>query len=427
MSWIFGVFSIGACIAGMQRVAPIINSFCQFDCIQVNRLQYMTTATGRSAQRYFVKKTRILHVIDSLDLGGAQEALENLVRFGSHGRFEFEVASLHRHGVYSARIQMLGVPVHSLSPHKLLPLYIPSLIFLLWRRRFDIVHCHLTWANQIAKPLARLMGVRLLFNHDQTNEQFRHHRGLRFSIDKLTNRLSTHVFAVSESIRKFLTDAEELPEKKVSLVYNGVDLDRFQFSKQADKATRLEWGLSPDHYLVGGIGRLHPQKNFHLFLRVAREIQDLGLPFRFFIAGDGALRSDLEQESAKLGLQQTVKFLGYVADTSPLFRSMDALMMTSDYEGLPLTLLEAMASGVPCICSSVDGIQEIVHHGENGLLASPGIAGDFVDALKRVCSDSSLKSRMVQNARQLVETRFSAQQMTRSVEKTYEECLAGVR
>jgi glycosyltransferase involved in cell wall biosynthesis len=361
----------------------------------------------------------VLHIIDSLDLGGAQEALENLVRFRDQSRFDIEVASMHRHGVYSDRIRALGVPVHSLSPNKFIPLYVPRLVALILRRRFDIVHCHLTWANLIAKPLARMCGVRLLFNHDQTNEKFRRSGGARFIWDKLANRLSTHVFAVSKTIADFLVSHEGVPASKVSIVHNGIDLDRFPFRSWPDKSLRSKWGFADGDFVVGGVGRLHPQKNFRLFLEVARAMHDTHPRLRFIIAGDGPERAELQRLASNFALDGTVRFLGFVPDTSELFPALDVLMMTSDYEGLPMTLLEAMACGATALCSEVDGIGEIITDGATGFLATPGDCASFCRQLVRILDAPELCARVSGKARNLVAENFSAQRMTAFVESAY--------
>src|SRR6185369_648571 len=172
-------------------------------------------------------RVRVLHVIDSFDLGGGQTALLNLLRAANRDRYEIEVACMHGRGVFWEEFEKLGVPVHSLSPRKWFPLYMPRLASLIRSRRFDIVHSHLFGANWIAKPLAALLGVPVRINHDQCNDAVRHDNPLARGLDTITNRWSSHVCAVSKSTREFLIEREGMAPERVSLVYNGVDLARF--------------------------------------------------------------------------------------------------------------------------------------------------------------------------------------------------------
>lgn len=371
---------------------------------------------GRAGQRGFVvslpmsARIRVLHVIDSFDLGGGQTALLNLLRAANRERYEPEVACMHGRGVFWEEFERLGVPVHSLSPRKWLPLYIPRLAALIRARRFDIVHCHLFGANWIAKPLAALLGVPVRINHDQCNDALRYESSLAFALDQITNRCSSHVCAVSKSTRDFLVKREGVPGERVSLVYNGVDLARF-----APPAERT----SHERFVVLGVGRLHAQKNFALFLEVAQQFPAA----EFRVAGTGPEEAMLRALATSLGIAERVQFLGHVADTRALYADADALLMTSRFEGTPLTVLEAMAMRLPIVAPRLDGIGEILSDGEDALLIDPPECAGFVAALTRLVAEPALTQRLTTSAEAKVRARFSAEAMTAQVEAIYERCL----
>ena len=363
---------------------------------------------------------RILHVIDSLDLGGAQEALLHLLACADRARFSFEVASMHRDGVYGDRIRALGIPVHSLSPHKAVPLYLPRLFLLLRRRRFDAVHCHLLAANILAKPVAAAAGVRIRFSHDQANDAARHRNPVLRSLDRWTNRLSTHIFAVSESTRDFLVRIEGLPAARVSLVPNGVRVGTAPPDDDARAAARARWGSGPGAVAVGGIGRLHPQKGFDRFLEAAALAISANGNLRFLIAGSGPEEASLRARAERLGLDPVrVRFVGYLPGSEALLPALDLLLMPSRFEGLPLALLEAMAAGVPAVGARVDGIAEILEHGRDGWLVDPDDIPGYAAALGSLAIDPALRARLGTAARAKVEGRYSAEAMTRAVESEY--------
>ena len=170
---------------------------------------------------------RLLHVIDHLGSGGAQETLLSLIRYLDRRRFHLEVATLHGQGHYWHIFRQLAVPVYSLSPHKYIPLYLPRLLHLLQTGKFDLIHCHLTASNLIAKPLAAILGVPLIFNYDH-NDMYRTQQKTRLRLDRLANLLTDHIIAVSASTRDFLIQQEGVPADKITIIYNGVDLERFQ-------------------------------------------------------------------------------------------------------------------------------------------------------------------------------------------------------
>jgi glycosyltransferase involved in cell wall biosynthesis len=303
---------------------------------------------------------RILHVIDSFDLGGAQEALVNLVACADRSRFAPEVATMHGHGVYWERFRALGVPVHSLSPRKFVPLYVWNLLRLLLTGEFDIVHCHLIASNLVAKPLAAMIGVPVRFNHDQANDEYRYRDKVRLALDRLANRFSTHICAVSASVVEFLVKHEGVPRERISLVHNAIDLRRFTPAPQRRAELRRKWQLPTEGPVIAGVGRLNYQKNFPLFLEIAAEIRRSHPSVIFVVAGTGP-----EEHALHKSAGANVRFLGFVADTARLYDAVDFLLMPSRFEGLPMTLLEAMAMRVPIVAVAARWDRGS-HRGRNG-------------------------------------------------------------
>ena len=355
---------------------------------------------------------KILHVIDSFDLGGAQEALINLVACADRSRFEIEVATMHGRGVYWERFRALAVPVHSLSPHKFAPLYVWNLLRLLLTGDFDLVHCHLIASNLVAKPLAALVGVPVRFNHDQANDRQRDK--LRLALDKWTNRLSTHICAVSASIVDFLVKREGIPPEKISLVHNAIDLRRFTPAPERRAAWRSEWNLPLDTPVIAGVGRLNYQKNFALVLEIAAEVRRTHPRAIFVIAGTGPEERVLRESAG-----ENVRFLGLVADPARLYDAVDFLLMPSRFEGLPMALLEAMAMRVPVVASRLDGIAEIIADGVDGILATPASKDEFAAHVRTLLDDPARAADIAERASQKVAASFSAEQMTRKVEALY--------
>lgn len=365
------------------------------------------------------KKYRVLHVIDSLDLGGAQVVLENLIRHGDTSQFEFEAATMHGRGVYWDRLAALGVPLHSLSFHHKVPLYVPRLAWLCLTRRYDVVHTHLLAANVIAKPLAAFCGVRVRINHDHCNDKLTDPRWWALPADRVTNRFSTHVIAVSESTRSFVVEHEGMPAARATTVHNGIDLDKYQ-PRPADRGrARTQWHLPADAFVVAGIGRLTHQKNFALFLEIAaRIIRDHPRAF-FVLVGTGEDDAALRAQAEQLGLGDRVRFLGYVGDMPALWPAIDCLLLTSRYEGLPITILEAMACGVPIVASNLDGMREILRDEENADLVPPGEPEPYAARLGRLLTNPEVGARHAAAALATVRQGYSAEAMARAVERIY--------
>jgi glycosyltransferase involved in cell wall biosynthesis len=365
-------------------------------------------------------------VIDSLDLGGAQVVLLNLIRHADVQRYEIDAACLHGRGVYWRRLAAEGVRTHSLSFHHYLPTYVPGLLWLMMMRRYDVVHAHLLASNVIAKPLAALCRVRVRINHDHCNDKSTDPRKWAPAADKLTNRYSTHVIAVSESTRRYVVDVEEVPAERVTTIHNGVDIAAFQPHPGQRTEARQMWNFPADAFVVAGIGRLTFQKNFALFLDVAAEVLRMHPRAFFLIAGTGEDEAALREQAQRLGIAERVRFLGYVAEMAKLYPATDALLLTSRYEGLPITILEAMAAGVPIVSSDLDGVQEILVDEEDAALVPPGETARYVERLSSLINEPARAERYAAAALEKVRSRFSAQAMTRNVEAIYERYLPPV-
>jgi len=352
---------------------------------------------------------RVLHIIDSLDLGGAQTALLNLVKYADASSFHHEVAAMHGDGMFAAAFRALGVPVHSLSARRWPPGYLKNLPALLRRGNFDIVHCHLFASNWIAKPLAALCGARCIYHHDQCNDAFRADSPLAVLVDAATNRLSTRVLAVSRSVEEFNLRVEGIAREKVTWLPNSVDLEEFHPADAARRAAaREQFGLPTDAFVIGGVGRHTPQKNFDLLLDAA--------PGDAIVALFG---SGPEEKMLRGRAGANVKFMGTVNDRAAIYHALDVLVLPSRFEGLPMTVLEAMASGVPVVASAVDGVREIATNDKDALLAPSENATAFRAALDRLKNDGALRRNLATAALSLVQSRFDARKLAAELERWY--------
>lgn len=367
---------------------------------------------------------KILHVIDSLDLGGAQTFLLELVKHLDRKRYLPEVASMHGQGVYARAFEQAGIKTHSLSPSKIPPFYLPNFWRLMRRENYDILHFHLFGSNLCAKPLAIAAGHPAIIVHDQCNDASRDANPLLLAADAFWNRQSSRVIAVSESVRRYLIDREDLPEARIEMIPNGINAEMFfpAADQQKDDA-RHRLGLPLGAYIVGGVGRLVVQKNFTAFLEVARQVLVSHPDTIFVIAGTGPQDANLRGKVSSLGINESVRFLGHVEARTALYHAVDALLMTSDFEGTPMTLLEAMASCLPVVASRVDGIAEVCTHLGDALLVSPSDVTGYARALETVIGDPETGMRLGKTARETVLKKYEIRDLTRRIESVYEGVL----
>jgi L-malate glycosyltransferase len=357
------------------------------------------------------RRIRVLHLIDSLDLGGAQTAILAWLQVHDRGRFEVHLASMHGtpKSLFYARASDLKIPVVLLSPRRWLPLYLFRLPLELAIGRYDIVHCHLFASNWLGKPLARLFGVPIVVAHDHCNDSFRTGSSLVQWIDSWANRFADQIFAVSASIRDYLVKFEKIPSERIRVVLNGIPerptIDRRRCSSK----------------LIGGAGRLVPQKNFERFLRVAQILQKIDSSYQFVIAGSGPLDQLLQKRASELDVK--VEWLGAQPSLDQFFRSIDLFLLTSDFEGLPMTVLEALQWGVPAAAMAIDGIRE--EFGDEIALLDPTSSDlEIGRRIHALLQDPKELSAQIQRGIELISRRFSARTLIGEIEQDYLELLA---
>jgi glycosyltransferase involved in cell wall biosynthesis len=355
-------------------------------------------------------RIRVLHLIDSLELGGAQTALLAWLTSHDRSRFEVHLASMHgtRKSLFYEVAQQLRIPVIFLSPRRFLPIYLFRLPLLILRGRYEVAHFHLFASNWLGKPFARLLGVPVIISHDQCNDSFRTNSTLVTLIDRMTNRCADQIFAVSASVKDYLIRFEKVPSARIRIIPNGLP-DRVQ--------SRRTRGFAK---VIGGAGRLVPQKNFGRFLRIARVLTEIDYSYRFVIAGSGPLETELKREAAELGVN--VEWFGVEPTLDRFFGDIDLYLLTSDFEGLPMTLLEALQQGVPAAAMAVDGIRE--EFSDEILLLNPtGDDRELGQLIHSALQNQTELVAQIQRGREIVSRRFSARHQIREMEQVYMDLL----
>lgn len=256
-----------------------------------------------------------------------------------------------------------------------------KLVSLLHNEPIDVIHTHRIKENligAIAGFLCRTPSVRTVHGGNE------HPPGTVFSrayvasaLDScVAKNLQTRVIAVSKHLCGQLN--QQFGTSKTIFIPNGIDTE---FVRSSLSANRL---LPTSTTNIALIGRLVPVKRADLYLLIASELRRRHPHrFRFYILGDGPLRGELEKNAQQLGLQESCSFLGFVSDPLPLLSQFDAIVLTSDHEGLPMVILEALALGVPVVAHAVGGIPEVVNSAQQGAVIHSQDVSDFADAIER--------------------------------------------
>ena len=349
---------------------------------------------------------KIMFLTTSMPVGGAETLLVNLVRGLDSQKFSAEIACLKQRGPLGDLLAE-DFPVHAnLLSHKFDLRVLPRLVRLLKTREADAIVTvgagdKMFWGRIAAK----LAGVPVIASA-------LHSTGWPDSVGKL-NRLLTPItdafIGVADAHAEHLVHYERFPENKVHTIYNGVDTERFR--PGCGRTIRKQLGIPLEANVVGILAALRPEKNHELFLTGAKEISDLVPNTHFLIVGDGPRRADLEKLAGELDISEITHFVGSRDDIPQLLRAMDLMTLTSHNEASPVSILEALSTGIPVVASRVGSIPETVLPGETGFLFPPNDTTAYVEAVVHLLQNKSILAELGANGRKQVISQRSLQVM----------------
>lgn len=290
-------------------------------------------------------------------------------------------------------------------------------------RRIDIVHAHGYKADLITLLLARREPIIPLSTmHGYTGHTWRE-RLIYYPMNRRVLRRYPRVIAVSSDLRQVLLRAGARPER-VQTILNGIDPDRFRRQPEEVARFRSELGLGPDEIALGGIGRLERQKRFDLLIDAFAELLIRRPQLRLLIAGEGSLRASLEAHAARRGVAGVCRFLGHRRNVAEVYQALDVFVQSSDYEGTPNVVLEAMALETPLVATDVGGTSELVRDRVHGLVVPPRDVPAVIKAVEYLLDRPGETCEFVAAGRRRIEAELSFAARVKAVERVYDELMA---
>lgn len=369
-----------------------------------------------------MKKKKILQLIDGLNFGGAEVLLVDLVRGIKESGNDVSVG-YSTHGPLEKRLLDLGVSYKRLPRlGRIDPVLFIKMCQLILREKPDIVHTHLFKSDLHGRLAARLCGVPVVVSTSHNNDVW----AKRFPLGHLygfTAKLTDRVIAVSDEVREYQIRYTGISPEKIIVIENGVDVKRFANQENTRRAIRDELQIHADAPVIGIIGRLQPQKDHSNFLRAAVQIRKNLSEARFLIVGDGPLCEELMAQAETLGLGSAVIFCGVRQDIPAVLAALDVLVISSKWEGLPVTLLEGLAARRPIASTAVGGVPNVVVDGESALLVPSEDSSALADAVLKILQNPSLAKSLVDAGFEQVKNQFSLDAMVAKILTLYWELL----
>jgi glycosyltransferase involved in cell wall biosynthesis len=368
----------------------------------------------------------ILFIITANTYGGAEHSVYKIAKHIDRKRFRPAIACLGNDKFFIERVQKSGIRLFPLNAGRGLDVSVLLKLYaILKKERIDILHSELFRADFYGRLAAKLAGTRIIVSKIQNIEKFRESILLNW-IDRLTARYANKIMCVSDSVREHAIQKIQLPRHRFVTIHNFVNIEEYRRTDDSERK-RLEYrralGIKDKNLLVGTVGRLAPQKAQADFLKAACMILKETPSVRFIVVGEGCLREELGALAEALGLAANIHFVGFQKNISVVLSAMDIFVLSSRWEGLPLTVCEAMASYLPVVATKVGGVPELVQNGKTGILVDAGNVNQLSESIQRLILDEKQRVRFGQEGRVRVEKEFSMSKALERMQTVYANCL----
>ncbi len=367
---------------------------------------------------------KILHIITTINRGGAENHLISLVDEQLKQGFSVEVCYLKGDGYWKEYLVSKGVKVSNLCLKyygQLLPLF--KLIKIIKAINPEIVHAHMPPAElygRVAILIANFKSGFVISKHN--DEPFFRCWGSQV-VGNWVSKKAQKIIAISDSVNRYMRSNLRLGDKLITVRY-GLDPLIYSIRNTAlIENLRFAWTQEADTIVIGTVARLVPQKALHILLEAfAKYKVNSSLPVVLVIVGRGPLEIELKKVAKELGIQESIKWVGFREDIQNVMNAIDIFVLTSAYEGFGLVLLEAMAAGRPVVASNVSAIPEVVIDRETGILCPAFDSDAFASAFYDL-ENKSLRKSLGESGKTRVKNEFTLVKMAVNTRQVYMDAL----
>jgi glycosyltransferase involved in cell wall biosynthesis len=361
---------------------------------------------------------RILHIIGSMHLGGAQVVLQQIVEHSDPAQFEHFVYPLRPNNpTFSISKNLLTHTRPHYDPRKL-----ADILQICRERRIDLIHTHLH-KDAIAGLLSTFFQKVPVIVHEQgaiflPGLQY---RGFRFLL-RLLHRRASMLIASSHATKKKLMEAAGIQDHRIQMIYNGVNLERFTQDMAARRKIRDYLKLSSQEKIIGFVGRLHPDKGVDLLIEAAGIFLKQDPTLRLVLVGSGPMENELRHRTTELCIADRVHFAGFQQKHHEWISAFDLGCMPSRSESFPLVALELMSMKIPLICPRVGGLAEIIEDRRNGLVLSDRTPQEISRRIMEMLADTTLQNTCLNNG-YAISRQFGIPEFIKNIETLYMQVL----
>jgi glycosyltransferase involved in cell wall biosynthesis len=368
-------------------------------------------------------KKKILYLCQTLGIGGAEQLLLTTLKYLDKERFQPVVYCIGEKGAIGEEIEKTGTAVCAMNRR----IYLwnigiaRALVKIFRKEKPDILHTNLFYPNYFGRVAAMFARVPIVIATEHGTYSGCK-KSYHYLIDFILSFYTTKIIAVSEAVKRYLMIHALIPAKKITVVYNAIDFDRFEKTRKDGKdSAKKKLGFSDTDFLIGCVGNISPWKGYLYLLEAFKAVLGDIPQAKLCIVGRDNLgfRGQLEEFTGDNGLRKSVNFLGERRDIPEILNVLDLFVFPPVTEGLGISLLEAMYMGLPVIASRVEGVSEVVEDEKDGILLPPAQSRLLAEKITGLYRDKNTMLKIAGNARAKIESRFLPKDYIRSLESLY--------
>jgi len=382
-------------------------------------------------------KSNILYVIENISFGGGERAFAQVINGLDMEKYEIYVACLPHSlapasGLFAEEIQDNAQIISFDLRNRFNLRNIFNLIKIIKEKKIDLVHSQGARADFFSRIAARMAKVPAVVSTIAVPiEEYNVNRikkAIYMVLSCFTERFVDKFIVVAQHLERKLVQIHKISPHKVVKIYNGVDIEKYNYNLQAATLLRKEMNIGPDFLLIGAIGRLTWEKGLPYFIEAIKKMSDgrrqAADKVKYLIVGEGELEENLREKVKSLKLEEKVIFAGFRKDVREILGAIDILVLSSLREGFPMIILEAMAMGKPIVAANIEGVNESIVDGVTGILVPPKDSEALAGAILTLIKDKDRAGRMGQAGREAVKEKFNINNMIRGHKQLYEELIA---
>lgn len=369
-------------------------------------------------------RIKVLHLIKSLGRGGAEKLIPETSKLHNQQKFEFYcIYFYHQENNIVDELQAAGIRVF-LFPSSNLGIFrqVKKVKNFIKAEGINIIHAHLPWAGILGRLVGREIKLPIVYTEHNTWDRY---NKVSYWFNKLTFKQQDVAIAVSNEValsmelNMMLFPLKRQGRLKIQNILNGVNTDYFKRDQQAALAIRKEYNIPHQAFVIGKVAVFRTQKRLWIWIEQALEILKEAPETHFLLVGDGDWREQILSLIQKSNFKQNFHWVGVQKEVAPYLSAMDLYMSSSEFEGLPVAMLEAMSCQVPVVATRAGGIGEAVTHGLEGLLCEVEEYHKLSELALKIIHVPSLHQALAFNARLRVEKDFSMKNMVTEIEQVY--------